>query len=742
MFIVVFSIVPAGKVVLVKQPVEFIEEPVFSIDFGFVVVGKINADNVIIGLRLRWKEELANKHSAKTLKQHIKGIAPFEQFYTRAPPLADANTENKLATLRRDLLNITKSASVSPNLTPQQRSALKDLRKNQELHVSIADKTAEFVVMPKQDMIQTTTTHFANSTVYKKLAMPQEDDETQKFIQKLTNTLETEVNSTIKKIAVQRNIPQDAADLLMSHHTNLPTARVMLKTHKYSTEEIRNLNPDSMKTRPIVSGCNSPFHKALWFVCHILSPLMNQVPTHLKNTHDFLERMRSLSPNDLKNLKFFTADVEALYTNINVHTAIEDVLEFAKENKSFINTYGLHLSDIQVLLETTLGKSYFVYNNQVYLQLLGLFMGTNPAPILATVKMWKLERASVYVDLRITLPTYSRFYDDLNGTTSNSRKAQQLCNLIEQQDPDKLIKLTLDYPSSSEEYIPFLNTEVRIDNEGQIHSRLFRKPQKKPLTLHYYSHHTTRTKIATAESMYKTAEVVSSDPNNQQHSSKMVDTLLLNNGYPNRVIEAIKDKRKRRRKRHKTPTSSENTAILKLPFINEATSRKFRDAVKHSGLPVKIVEKPGRRLKDLLTDSRPLDKAKCSSKNCRTCASLSLDNGDCMSRNTIYKITCTLDNCFETYGGETYRPLHHRFDEHYRSAANPTAKSYVDKPLAKHYREKHSNYNGKPQLKLEIVDKGSSLIDRKIKEAKFLVHNKPSLNDKSELNNLTQFLVA
>ena len=44
---------------------------------------------------------------------------------------------------------------------------------------------------PKQDMIQTTTTHFANGNVYKKLTMPQGDDETQKFIQKLTNTLET-----------------------------------------------------------------------------------------------------------------------------------------------------------------------------------------------------------------------------------------------------------------------------------------------------------------------------------------------------------------------------------------------------------------------------------------------------------------------------------------------------------------------------------------------------------------------
>ena len=198
----------------------------------------------------------------------------------------------------------------------------------------------------------------------------------------------------------------------MSHHTTLPTARVMLKTHKYTGEQIKTLDPETMKTRPIVSGCNSPFHRILWFVCHILAPLMNLVPSHLKNTHDFLQRIRRLAPEDLKNLTFFTADVEALYTNINVLTAIEDVLEFAKENKASINTYSLKLSDIQELLEATLGKSYFIYNKQVYLQLLGLFMGTNPAPILATVKMWKLEKLSVYVDLRITLPTYSRFYDD------------------------------------------------------------------------------------------------------------------------------------------------------------------------------------------------------------------------------------------------------------------------------------------------------------------------------------------
>ena len=99
------------------------------------------------------KEELANTYSAKTLQQHIKSIAPFEHTYTRAPLVAEAVIENKISNLRGELLNITNSTLVSSNLSQQQRSALKDLRRNDELHVSIADKTAEFVVMPKEEEI-------------------------------------------------------------------------------------------------------------------------------------------------------------------------------------------------------------------------------------------------------------------------------------------------------------------------------------------------------------------------------------------------------------------------------------------------------------------------------------------------------------------------------------------------------------------------------------------------------------
>ena len=93
----------------------------------------------------------------------------------------------------------------------------------------------------------------------------------------------------------------------------------------------------------------------------------------------------------------------------------------------------------------------------------------------------------------------------------------------------------------------------------------------------------------------------------------------------------------------------------------------------------------------------------------------------------------------DNYGGETYRPVSHRFDEHYLSEANHSAKSYLNKPLAKHYAECHTHMT--PELEIKIIDIGKNLKNRKIKEAKFISQKQPSLNDKQELNDLTQFLV-
>ena len=128
----------------------------------------------------------------------------------------------------------------------------------------------------------------------------------------------------------------------------------------------------------------------------------------------------------------------------------------------------------------------------------------------------------------------------------------------------------------------------------------------------------------------------------------MVDKLLLNNGYTSKVIRNIREKGKKRKNCKKKRDGLRNQqgtySVLKLPYINDVTSRKFKQAIKSSGLPVRLIETPGQNLRGLLTE-------------------------------------------------------------------------------------------------IKIKDIGKNLKNRKIKEAKFISQKQPSLNDKQEFNDLTQFLV-
>jgi hypothetical protein len=109
-------------------------------------------------------------------------------------------------------------------------------------------------------------------------------------------------------------------------------------------------------------------------------------------------------------------------------------------------------------------------------------MRVRPAKIGAIIKMSMLEKNSIYTDLRISTHFYGRFYDDLSSVTSYKRRAKLMSNLIENQDPDHLIRLTVDYPETRDDYTPFLNMEVKIGEDGSLNTRLYRKPQKKLLT--------------------------------------------------------------------------------------------------------------------------------------------------------------------------------------------------------------------------------------------------------------------
>ena len=280
---------------------------------------------------------------------------------------------------------------------------------------------------------------------------------------------------------------------------------------------------------------------------------------------------------------------------------------------------------------------------------------------------------------------------------------------------------------------------MKIERDGTVNTRLFRKPQKKLLTLHAESHHSTAVKSHTIATMYRTAEDASSNEANKIHSKKMVDELLTNNGYSQRVLDKVRNKKKA--KKNKKQLKPETVATLSIPHLTDQCTAQIRRAAQQYEIPVRIVSKPGKKLKNILTSSKPLDSKQCPNNNCATCTAL--EKGKCTDSNLVYQITCNIDTCRQAnigiYNGETYRPIADRFTEHLRSAKNPTAVSYKDLPLAKHYA--HHHLGSTPKLSLRILENARSTNNRKIREARLITTNKPDLNDRDEQTMLRQYLI-
>ena len=101
--------------------------------------------------------------------------------------------------------------------------------------------------------------------------------------------------------------------------------------------------------------------------------------------------------NELQSLQLYTADICSLYTNLSVNQCIEDVMEMATEFWEELETVGLTHEDIRNILTVGLSNSYFTFNGRLYRQLDGLFMGYNPSPILAVVRIHTFLKNSGHI---------------------------------------------------------------------------------------------------------------------------------------------------------------------------------------------------------------------------------------------------------------------------------------------------------------------------------------------------------
>ena len=250
------------------------------------------------------------------------------------------------------------------------------------------------------------------------------------------------------------------------------------------------------------------------------------------------------------------------------------------------------------------------------------------------------------------------------------------------------LKFTLDH-SGAGRGVPFLDTLVTVEernNETKLETELYIKPTNSGIVLHYKSAHPTSTKHSIARNQFRRAIKNSSNAQKEKRSIDKIRVLLLQNGYPERLlVRLLKEARRKytpaRARKDKGRTHEDG--FLCLPYIDEELLCKVKSKVKKWGLNVRIAWKNDQKLKNKLVRSS-LSKPKCpGGQRCHTCRSGF--SGDCTQKNVVYELTCNIckrNGQDRTYIGETKRPVRLRFNEHIRDEFNESEVI----PMGDHFR--------------------------------------------------------
>ena len=178
------------------------------------------------------------------------------------------------------------------NLTPAEKGALQELKERDDIVIKSADKGSTVVVMDKVDYLEEANRQLTDERFYKKL----DSDPTEEFSTKITQEL--------KIMKENGHIDKNTFDYLKPDQPKVGRFYLLPKIHK-----VNNLG------RPIVSANGHPTEKISEFVDFHLRPHVEALPSHLKDTTDYLQKMESMNPLPSGTI-LVSMDVTSLYTNI------------------------------------------------------------------------------------------------------------------------------------------------------------------------------------------------------------------------------------------------------------------------------------------------------------------------------------------------------------------------------------------------------------------------------------------
>ena len=305
------------------------------------------------------------------------------------------------------------------------------------------DKGVAMVIMDRQDYINTSN-NLLNQPTYR--AIPQDP----------TNTIINKIINILKRVKSQAGLDS------ITYKSMYPTGCVPPKF--YGLPKIHK--PDT-PLRHIVSSCGSDTYGVAKELTKILKPLVGKLPHHINSTHDFVEQVKQLSLEPGECLS--TYDVSALFTSIQVYPALKVIKDLLENDPTFKDRTVLPVKDVILLLEFCL-KTYFSFHNQFYEQVKGAAMGSHVSPIVANLHMGVLwAKCSQACTPSLALAEVCGWHI-CHPEEVNKQDFLQHINSV-----DPAIQFTVEN-NKKDGAIPFLDTIVKPEAEGNLSITLYRKP--------------------------------------------------------------------------------------------------------------------------------------------------------------------------------------------------------------------------------------------------------------------------
>ena len=312
--------------------------------------------------------------------------------------------EKELDVLVHDLN--TSKVKLHDNLSSNQRRALHDLKRNNDIVIKPADKGGSIVIMNKDNYMKETCSQLHDGRHYKKI----DNDPTPT----LTNKLKLLINE------LQPNLQDDILKLIPSH-PRPATFYTIPKVHELPNLVVSTCpssNPDNFiiegqrlfinpPSRPIVSGIGTFTEYVSAFVDRERQPLLANIPSYIKDTTDLLNKLSRFN-NLPDNTILATLDVTALYTNIPHN----DGIGACKKHLDRRALSTISSEDICQLIKFILENDILSCNDEYFSQECGTAMGTRMAPCYANIFMAEVEEnlLSGYPCKHLA---YYRYVDDI-----------------------------------------------------------------------------------------------------------------------------------------------------------------------------------------------------------------------------------------------------------------------------------------------------------------------------------------